>query len=414
MPSHNLAIVLLAALVGCGGGSGQMTGDDVDASTSSDSAPADAVASSTCEPGTSVCATGCCAWSGETIGTGVRWHAGLRVAGDRVHAAYLEMTSTATGTTYKVKHAVRGAPAWTLDDAAYAASQNTANPRYALRGIALALDASGAPQIGYLRDEIYQVGTRNVQFLVAERTSSAFSSTKIVEFQNTYGSGLAEPLSLDVDGSGRLHASVASCCTASQYLNRVRYGVRSAAGIWSIEDVAQLQVEGAVLAVSPNGMPQIISMTQGEAIDHNTTPGAWQTTEIARDIASQPYVHARAAAIALSTTGEPHVCYQSKTNHLMYTTRSGGTWSSVEVDAAPETGEHCAIALDSAGRPLICYRDGVASDLKCASVYAGQWTTATVVSAGDVGQGVEVAFDGGDRAHVIYFDATQTMWKYLH
>lgn len=80
-----------------------------------------------------------------------------------------------------------------------------------------------------------------------------------------------------------------------------------------------------------------------------------------------------------------------------------------------------SIALDSAGQPVIAYRDSKNGDLKVANYAADddEWTTTfvdndpyTQVNFEDLGEFASLAIDAVDNYHVAYFDRTSLALKY--
>jgi len=79
-----------------------------------------------------------------------------------------------------------------------------------------------------------------------------------------------------------------------------------------------------------------------------------------------------------------------------------------------DTGMLTETALDSQGRPGICYYDGYDDDLMVAQRRGGDWQVETVDHPGYTGKECSIAYDADDRAHVVYqeFEAYDVKYAY--
>ena len=104
-------------------------------------------------------------------------------------------------------------------------------------------------------------------------------------------------------------------------------------------------------------------------------------------------------ALALDTANRAHIVYRDAANSAVrYATNAGGAWATQLVASGVEA-HGVAIALDPAGRPRIAYQDLVADELRFATNATGAWAT-TRLDAG--GQTCSIAVGADGKTHVGY------------
>ncbi|MEM6313926.1 MAG: S8/S53 family peptidase, partial [Planctomycetota bacterium] len=98
--------------------------------------------------------------------------------------------------------------------------------------------------------------------------------------------------------------------------------------------------------------------------------------------------------------------FDSGLRTLRYATQNtDGLWSmpmSVD-DATPEQGHYVSMALDSFGRPSIAYYDGLAGDLKFATLRDGKWSTELLEFKGSTGLYPSLVFEADDTPALSYY-----------
>ena len=113
-------------------------------------------------------------------------------------------------------------------------------------------------------------------------------------------------------------------------------------------------------------------------------------------------------SLVLDSNDRPHICYfqfgDSK-GKLIYATQTGTNWTFETVDSVYDDNDgtyDTSIALDSAGRPHICYLPLRHSNLKYAVRTSTGWTTQVVEPNGVDNSRPSIALDSTDRPHISY------------
>ncbi|MBI4824804.1 MAG: hypothetical protein HY807_00065, partial [Nitrospirae bacterium] len=122
-------------------------------------------------------------------------------------------------------------------------------------------------------------------------------------------------------------------------------------------------------------------------------------------------------SIAVDSAGKAHISYRetidtvdingdhSYTLNLKYATNASGSWVFKTIDTG-RTGWQSSIAVDSSGKIHIAYLDMYIDDiLKYATNSSGLWNITTIDNSGNVGS-PSITIDSSNKAHVIYLDTT--------
>jgi hypothetical protein len=153
--------------------------------------------------------------------------------------------------------------------------------------------------------------------------------------------------------------------------------------------------------------------TEGDLKFAQRTGGSWSITTVDTTGDTGQF-----CALAIDSSDEPHIAYYWKLNpngtpadHLKYAWRSNGTWTTESVDPDDVSG-FCDLVLDSADNPHITYFNGFRLSLKYAVKSDSTWSLQTVDDSGIVGQHATLRIDSSDDLHVAYQDADNAGIKY--
>lgn len=120
------------------------------------------------------------------------------------------------------------------------------------------------------------------------------------------------------------------------------------------------------------------------------------------------------ASIRVDSAGRPHISYyDANLSALKYSSWTGTGWATSIVDGAGTSGVSNSLALDAAGRAIICYSNA-ADGLKLARWNGSAWTLEIIqASAGQsVGLGCSLALDSSGNPRVSYLNATTGVVRY--
>ena len=130
--------------------------------------------------------------------------------------------------------------------------------------------------------------------------------------------------------------------------------------------------------------------------------GALSTTVDSNDVGNHN-------SIAVDSLNHVHISYAAgggfyfnNTNALKYATNASGQWVITTVDSAGDAGDFSSIAVGSANKVHISYKDNTNGDLKYATNASGQWVITTVDSTGNVGNFSSIAIDSANKVHISY------------
>ena len=118
------------------------------------------------------------------------------------------------------------------------------------------------------------------------------------------------------------------------------------------------------------------------------------------------------AAVALSTSGEPHVTFYDEVQRdLIYLFREGRQWGRVTVASEGDVGLYTSLVLDEAHQPHITFYDASLGILKYAHWTGESWLIEVVDDAGDTGLYSVVSLNGNGQPVVVYFSRTEEAVK---
>lgn len=123
------------------------------------------------------------------------------------------------------------------------------------------------------------------------------------------------------------------------------------------------------------------------------------------------------SSLALDSSDHPHISYRTRRNddtnsHVKYAFWNGEEWFIEIVDGDSNVASYTALALDSTGHPHIAYYDQTEGDLKYASFNGSDWEIFTIDAEGDAGTASSLALDSEDRPHIAYYETTNTELRY--
>ncbi len=249
---------------------------------------------------------------------------------------------------------------------------------------ALALDATGVPQIAYRN-------FANDSITFARRIAGVWNTDPVT----TAGAG-GGVVSLQLGSDGKAHVSYSSSTT-------VMYGSNTT-GAWVTETIGPGAASS--LAIAPTGTVHVAhrgaASSGPQPLEFATRSGASSWSSVDVDTAGdcdQP-------SLALDSAGKGHVAYLERTapSSLKYATNASGSWQRQTLDMGG-VGSGNSLAIDSTGKVHVTYVAGSARTLKYATNASGSWVVTTVDVAGTVGLGdTSLAIDTNDKLHVTFYD----------
>ncbi len=206
--------------------------------------------------------------------------------------------------------------------------------------------------------------------------------------------GLERDTSIALDAQGQPHISY-SCYNASQ----LRYAHWDGA-TWLIETVDESLALGSTLVLDAAGHPHISYVSESTlkyAYHDGTT---WHVEAVDSSMSD--------SSLALDSTGRPHVCYYGPQNHdLRYAFYNGAAWEIQSLDnQAVQWENYCSIGLDFAGRPHIAYLGDSSGALSYVYHDGSRWRYETFERENYTSPGyfVSLAVDPAGSPHIAHFE----------
>jgi hypothetical protein len=251
--------------------------------------------------------------------------------------------------------------------------------------------------------------------------------------------------SVALDREGKVHISYRGPGRILKY-------VSNRTGTWVPESVFSAETPVAresSIAIDSNGLPHIsFSYSDGSAEDlkyaRKKADGTWEVTTVFTTLSG-----GMENGIALDTRGKAHISHwQWNGDDLLYSTNSGGDWTTATIDDA--YWQRTSIAVDSQDEPHIVYRNSQGlihhhagrsevidsgnnpmlaidtqdhlhvsytvnnGDLKYATNTSGSWRVTAVAANASPGRDHSIAVDPQNRAHISYRDGTSGSLFYAH
>jgi hypothetical protein len=263
----------------------------------------------------------------------------------------------------------------------------------------LRVDAAGNPHIAYGGASLYYAWYDGVDW----HYETADNSVKV---------GYYASLALDEDGNPHI-----------AYLDSsnddIKYAYRDGSG-WHTEIVDPGGGNYTSLALDEGGYGHIGygSRQGGLAYAYQDDTG-WYTRTVDSQITGLGYWDGL-NSLALDKDGYPHIGYYVEfidvviQQNLRYAYQDVTGWYTQTVDSSGRVGNHPSLALDSAGRPHISYRDIDHQDLKYAYLDATGWYSVTVDSSTTVCYFTSLDLDNQDHPHIVYNSDSSEILKYAN
>lgn len=142
---------------------------------------------------------------------------------------------------------------------------------------------------------------------------------------------------------------------------------------------------------------------------------AWQRVlvELAGSIDNDDPYDPYAVALALGSSGEPHIAYITE-DDVNYARRMGDVWSHEELAAGKSYDNRVAMTLDSQDRPHIVYRVVAAGQLVYHHFDGAMWVSQIIDMAVTNDAFPDITVDSGDDPYVSYYKETDHSIRYAH
>lgn len=260
----------------------------------------------------------------------------------------------------------------------------------------LAIRPSGELHVSY-----YSSGLPGLRY--AHRTGSIGAAPWVIETVETNSDRPGAWSSLELDAAGVPNIAYQEVLSMD-----LKYAWKPG-GQWltEIADSAGSRGFFATLALDPAGNAHVVHAETPWTLRYAVrSGGSWSSSEI-------DSVGILNCDFELDPAGNPHlVFYDAKKKTLVYGTAAGGSWTFQPIESGFFVISYMALEIDSSGRPHVAYYYDQTQDLKYAVLEATGWTTTTVDATGRVGTWVDLALDSNDVPHISYYDLDHGDLKY--
>lgn len=118
------------------------------------------------------------------------------------------------------------------------------------------------------------------------------------------------------------------------------------------------------------------------------------------------------SSIAVTSAGRPHISYRDSSSAALRHAWVAGEWWTETVAGGPSS--HVSLRYDSQGRPRACFYDATNQDLIYGTRNAEGWVLEAVDTEWDVGEYCSLVLDDQDRPHISYYYGTESDLRYAY
>lgn len=275
---------------------------------------------------------------------------------------------------------------------------------------AIALDASNAPHITFLTEEI-----RGAAFYTTNKSGQW--KTERVSEGYFYG-----PIDIDVTSGGKPYITYHDH-EATGFNPRLGAGVVAAGdgGVWTLTTIKDRGHDqwDADVAVEDNGNWHLAGIDPSQfgsqdGVEYITNAfGGVKVEQVGSG--PQPYEFGVSIEVGQGVVGISY--FNAGSSDLIYAERSAGatgTWTLTTVDSGGDVGRYSSLAYDSNGAPHISYiaiTGRASGTVRHAWLDGGAWKTEDVGSLDKIQAGMTgarkitaIALDAGDNPHIMFSD----------
>ncbi len=214
--------------------------------------------------------------------------------------------------------------------------------------------------------------------------------------------------SIALDGYGRPHISYYAHDDPGNPYPHLKYAhyTGSSWQVETIEDPAEYNYGSwTAINVDSQNRPHIIySEFRYGAIKYAYYNGSsWQLQQVDTAGSDAGYI-----SMELDEYDHPHVSYKWDSNTLKYAYYNGSAWQKFTIET--EGPGYSSLVIDESNRPLISYQHN--GCLKTAYYTGSSWQKETVDCDGNVGKYCSLALDSEGKPHICYYDDTNKNLKY--
>jgi hypothetical protein len=227
----------------------------------------------------------------------------------------------------------------------------------------LALNTSGTPYISY-----YDYGNQDLK--IAHRVSSDNWTSQTIDSTGDVGKWT----SIAIGSNNVIHVAY-----FDKTNNKIKYARYD--GSWTISDVTTASQAGDMacsIALDSGNNPHIAYYSAISTLRYASLSGTWSSeviTGIDGTVDTGWW-----SSLAMDGANNPHVaCFQYGSDNgnnynLVYATKSGGNWSTYDLENAGDVGSNTSLALDSQGHTFIAHQNNTVHTLE---VVTDAWPAVT-------------------------------------